>query len=203
MSTGHAGVVSNDVYPINGGFGMPLAPDATQAVYSTVPASAGSRAPLDDSPTSNPSAPVKKQKKIEADESDDHVPTNQSGSARPVIPPPVKNACLSCRTKKARCDGQQPICTQCSTKGRECVYVKSRRGGARRRRDKAFPGQPPPPPSPLKEFLARLDGLQAPGGEPPELDTLTVSSGAEGGAVGTIDPSIAVRNYAPNDINGM
>jgi hypothetical protein len=25
---------------------------------------------------------------------------------------PVKNACLSCRTKKAKCDGQQPVCGQ-------------------------------------------------------------------------------------------
>jgi hypothetical protein len=28
---------------------------------------------------------------------------------------PVKNACLSCRTKKAKCDGQLPVCGQVST----------------------------------------------------------------------------------------
>lgn len=63
---------------------------------------------------------------------------------------PVKNACLTCRNKKAKCDGALPSCgavsvhsiihrrilirTQCSKKEASCVYVKSRRGGARKRR---------------------------------------------------------------------
>ncbi|RXK42243.1 hypothetical protein M231_00602 [Tremella mesenterica] len=66
---------------------------------------------------------------------------------------PVKNACLSCRTKKAKCDGTRPICGQCVKKGAECVYVKSRRGGARRKREAMVT------PSALQEFLKRLDGL--------------------------------------------
>jgi hypothetical protein len=197
-SRGRVTAAPLDVHPINAGFGLPLAPEAHQAAFST-----GSRMPTD-AALANSSAPVKKQKKVEVDDatSGDEVP-NAAGSNRAVIPPPVKNACLSCRTKKARCDGQQPICMQCSSKGRECVYVKSRRGGARRRRDKSGQGPPPPAPSALKEFLSRLDGLQAPGGEPPELDSLTMSSGAEGGASGAVDPSIAVRSYAPHDIGGM
>ena len=197
-SRGGVSAAPLDVRPINAGFGLPLAPEAHQAVFS-----AGSRMPTD-AALGNSSGPVKKQKKIEVDDatSSDEVP-NAAGSNRAVIPPPVKNACLSCRTKKARCDGQQPICMQCSSKGRECVYVKSRRGGARRRRDKTGQGPPPPAPSALKEFLSRLDGLQAPGGEPPELDSLTMSGGAEGGASGAVDPSIAVRSYAPHDIDGM
>lgn len=52
----------------------------------------------------------------------------------PVSAPPAKAACLSCRARKARCDGQQPVCKQCISKGRECVFVKSRRGGARKKR---------------------------------------------------------------------
>ncbi|OCF76632.1 hypothetical protein I204_02330 [Kwoniella mangroviensis CBS 8886] len=70
---------------------------------------------------------------------------------------PVKAACLSCRNKKAKCDGQQPVCGQCARKNLECVFVKSRRGGARKRR-------PAIPPTALSEFLKKLDTLlMAPG----------------------------------------
>lgn len=66
---------------------------------------------------------------------------------------PVKNACLSCRNKKAKCDAGLPKCgqvaglhlsrwveliaglLQCEKKQLECVYVKSRRGGARKKRE--------------------------------------------------------------------
>jgi hypothetical protein len=36
------------------------------------------------------------------------------GPGKWVKEAPVKNACLSCRTKKAKCDGQQPVCGQVS-----------------------------------------------------------------------------------------
>lgn len=75
-----------------------------------------------------------------------------TGKWRPDREAPVKNACLTCRGKKARCDGVRPICGQCSKKSLECVYVKSRRGGARKKREA-------PPPSALQEFLKKLDGL--------------------------------------------
>ncbi|KUM66710.1 hypothetical protein ACN42_g370 [Penicillium freii] len=48
-----------------------------------------------------------------------------------VTKPPVKAACLACRTSKTRCDGQHP-CGNCSGKKRECSYQPSRRGGPRR-----------------------------------------------------------------------
>ncbi|WVR04404.1 hypothetical protein IAU60_001406 [Kwoniella sp. DSM 27419] len=67
---------------------------------------------------------------------------------------PVKAACLSCRTKKAKCDGKQPVCGQCARKNLECVFVKSRRGGARKRRQVV-------PPTALSTFLKKLDGLIA------------------------------------------
>ncbi|BCR88441.1 transcription factor domain-containing protein [Aspergillus chevalieri] len=44
--------------------------------------------------------------------------------------PPVKVACLSCRTLRIRCDGQNP-CTNCIAKNANCFYVPSRRGGPR------------------------------------------------------------------------
>ncbi|OTA69070.1 hypothetical protein K449DRAFT_383969 [Hypoxylon sp. EC38] len=47
--------------------------------------------------------------------------------------PPVKNACLSCRASRTRCNGEHP-CASCVTKDRECVYKPSRRGGPRIRK---------------------------------------------------------------------
>ncbi|KAF2664493.1 hypothetical protein BT63DRAFT_90673 [Microthyrium microscopicum] len=46
--------------------------------------------------------------------------------------PPVKVACLS-RSLKTRCDGERP-CRSCQTRGRDCSYRPSRRGGARVRK---------------------------------------------------------------------
>ncbi|CAO1634586.1 unnamed protein product [Jaminaea pallidilutea] len=48
----------------------------------------------------------------------------------------VRAACLSCRTAKRRCDGQQPVCGPCTARGideasGQCQYVASRRGGPR------------------------------------------------------------------------
>ncbi|KAJ5747426.1 uncharacterized protein N7511_009122 [Penicillium nucicola] len=45
--------------------------------------------------------------------------------------PPVKAACLPCRSSKTRCDGHQP-CLVCTGKKRDCYYQPSRRGGPRR-----------------------------------------------------------------------
>ncbi|KAI5866684.1 hypothetical protein GGS23DRAFT_602942 [Durotheca rogersii] len=47
--------------------------------------------------------------------------------------PPVKNACLSCRASRTRCNGERP-CASCVTKDRDCVYKPSRRGGPRIRK---------------------------------------------------------------------
>ncbi|PYH95700.1 C6 finger domain protein [Aspergillus ellipticus CBS 707.79] len=44
--------------------------------------------------------------------------------------PPVKVACLSCRTLRIRCDGQ-PRCNNCTAKDTLCCYVPSKRGGPR------------------------------------------------------------------------
>ncbi|KAF2088896.1 hypothetical protein K490DRAFT_38069 [Saccharata proteae CBS 121410] len=36
----------------------------------------------------------------------------------------VTTACLPCRESKIKCDGAQPICDKCKTKGRECRYSR-------------------------------------------------------------------------------
>jgi hypothetical protein len=46
----------------------------------------------------------------------------------------VSVACLPCRTRHVRCDAQQPVCMRCTSEGRTCQYVKSRRGGLDRAR---------------------------------------------------------------------
>ncbi|ODV59543.1 Zn(II)2Cys6 transcription factor ASCRUDRAFT_37255 [Ascoidea rubescens DSM 1968] len=46
----------------------------------------------------------------------------------------VSRACLQCRARHLRCDGNLPICGRCSKSDKTCTYVKSHRGGSRRRK---------------------------------------------------------------------
>ncbi|KAI2633325.1 hypothetical protein GGS21DRAFT_520111 [Xylaria nigripes] len=61
-------------------------------------------------------------------------PEKQSSSAVPVSASRVSVACLPCRSRHIRCDAKQPVCVRCSSEGRTCEYVKSRRGGLNRAR---------------------------------------------------------------------
>ncbi|CUS09970.1 unnamed protein product [Tuber aestivum] len=56
--------------------------------------------------------------------------------ARFVGPPPVANACTECRGRHLKCDAGVPSCGRCVADGRECSYVKSRRGWKGSRRQK-------------------------------------------------------------------
>ncbi|KAF3915913.1 hypothetical protein AA313_de0204455 [Arthrobotrys entomopaga] len=77
-------------------------------------------------------------------------PGSQSGApgqpylrvARFVGPPPVPLACTECRSRHLKCDAGTPSCSRCVTDGRDCVYVKSRRGwkGSRRRSNQSRAG---------------------------------------------------------------
>ncbi|EFQ24909.1 uncharacterized protein GLRG_00053 [Colletotrichum graminicola M1.001] len=49
----------------------------------------------------------------------------RSQTAQPVIAVPA--ACLGCRGKHLKCDGQNP-CSRCQSSQSECIYVASRRG---------------------------------------------------------------------------
>ncbi|CAO1615249.1 unnamed protein product [Sympodiomycopsis kandeliae] len=65
-------------------------------------------------------------------ESSHSAPLKGLGAAKPV----VRAACLSCRTAKRRCDGAQPVCGPCVSRGvtvdsGACVFVASKRGGPR------------------------------------------------------------------------
>jgi hypothetical protein len=39
----------------------------------------------------------------------------------------TQQACVSCRTKKAKCDGQRPKCRTCQRLNRDCTYTASKR----------------------------------------------------------------------------
>ena len=56
----------------------------------------------------------------------------QSLAGTKVLGSRVSVACLPCRNRHVRCDAQQPVCVRCSSEGRTCQYVKSRRGGLNR-----------------------------------------------------------------------
>ncbi|KAI1422439.1 hypothetical protein F5Y12DRAFT_614696 [Xylaria sp. FL1777] len=61
-------------------------------------------------------------------------PDDQSLAATKALGGRVSVACLPCRNRHVRCDAQQPVCVRCSSEGRTCQYVKSRRGGLNRAR---------------------------------------------------------------------
>ena len=52
---------------------------------------------------------------------------------------PSSLACLFCRTKHLKCDGQMPTCGRCLEHGLDCTYVKSRRGYQGRKKKRSFP----------------------------------------------------------------
>ncbi|KAL0767021.1 hypothetical protein CaCOL14_010592 [Colletotrichum acutatum] len=81
-------------------------------------------------------------------------PGPASAAKKKFATPPVKIACLACRASRTRCDGASP-CASCKSRGRDCVFKPSRRGGARVRRKprpaeelaqqvQAFNGEMPP-----------------------------------------------------------
>ncbi|KAJ5869825.1 tRNA(Ile)-lysidine/2-thiocytidine synthase [Penicillium solitum] len=88
-----------------------------------------------------------------------------------VTKPPVKAACLACRTSKTRCDGQHP-CGNCSNRKRECSYQPSRRGGPRRgaqyerqrqpTADNSLPSSMSDVANEIEPFLDNMIGLVSP-----------------------------------------
>lgn len=41
-------------------------------------------------------------------------------------------ACLACRSRKLKCDGEKPRCSKCRSRDTECVYAASKKAGPRR-----------------------------------------------------------------------
>ncbi|KAK0666183.1 putative binuclear zinc transcription factor [Cercophora samala] len=70
-----------------------------------------------------------------------------SGSGTGAAHEPL--ACVSCRTRKLKCDRRKPNCTRCARSGGECHYPESRRKPAFKRRNVRE----------LEERLAQVEGL--------------------------------------------
>ncbi|KIV99063.1 uncharacterized protein PV09_09230 [Verruconis gallopava] len=51
---------------------------------------------------------------------------------------PSSVACVTCRSKHLKCDGQMPTCRRCAESGLPCTFVKSRRGYQGRKRKLTF-----------------------------------------------------------------
>lgn len=47
----------------------------------------------------------------------------------------ASKACIGCRSKHIKCDSKEPVCSRCELDKRECVYLKSRRGGSSSKAD--------------------------------------------------------------------
>ncbi|KAK9236431.1 hypothetical protein V1525DRAFT_217702 [Lipomyces kononenkoae] len=68
------------------------------------------------------------------------MPDSSSSSSQPIRPAVrVSLACVACRTKHLRCDAVLPTCSRCRVEEKQCVYMKSRRGGRRRPRTTSMP----------------------------------------------------------------
>lgn len=86
----------------------------------------------------------------QADTSPSETSPSTFGGTAPSLPPlsAVPTACLGCREKHLKCDGQNP-CSRCRQTNIKCVYIASRRGykGPRRaaKRARADSDSPPPP----------------------------------------------------------
>jgi hypothetical protein len=57
-------------------------------------------------------------------------PTNPNQLAKRTTRIRASKACVSCRSRHMKCDSKEPKCSKCETDGKECVYLKSRRGGS-------------------------------------------------------------------------
>ncbi|GAB1320198.1 hypothetical protein MFIFM68171_10408 [Madurella fahalii] len=62
--------------------------------------------------------------------------TTDAHHAQPAAPPSVPAACLACRGKHLKCDGNTP-CSRCTGSNTQCLYVPSRRGYKGPRRNPA------------------------------------------------------------------
>ncbi|KAF2197415.1 hypothetical protein GQ43DRAFT_207392 [Delitschia confertaspora ATCC 74209] len=50
-----------------------------------------------------------------------------SRQAKPIDRVPL--ACTQCRSRHVKCDSTKPACGRCKRDGKECAYLRSRRGG--------------------------------------------------------------------------
>ncbi|KAF7554656.1 hypothetical protein G7046_g6762 [Stylonectria norvegica] len=103
--------------------------------------------------------------------------------------PSVPAACLACRGKHLKCDGQTP-CSRCASSNVECVYVASRRGyKGPRRGNSQNPNKRHASSSPRREASSGTEGSALFGNS-----SSTASSNPMGSS---FNPSIVLHNTSP------
>ncbi|KAG5290979.1 C6 zinc finger domain-containing protein [Histoplasma capsulatum G186AR] len=98
--------------------------------------------------------------------------TQKQTARKKFAKPPVKVACLSCRASRIRCDGKE-TCSGCASKGKECCYLPSKRGGPRKKKVGQSSGlglEPFPDPSLQEAVFVQFDSLAVPGAGLRHLD---------------------------------
>jgi len=132
-----------------------------------------------------------------------------AGKKTPIHP--VKNACLNCRSRKMKCTGEQPVCLNCAKKAITCEYVKSKRGGARKRKAPTvvagvgIPGSKVSSSAtatatvvedPLALFLKRMTDLAAfKASADPSLDLLSLKPSSSPAGKGVASEALVLREY--------
>ncbi|KAJ5690834.1 hypothetical protein N7462_005226 [Penicillium macrosclerotiorum] len=124
-------------------------------------------------------------------------PLISPGSAKPAGPSLL--ACLLCRHKHLKCDGQTPVCRRCAASGAECQYIKSRRGykgpQKKRRAEPDTPDQllPMEPVAGMLDIPVNWNHLQAGFHYAPTAAAMTItSSGSPTPGTNMNDPSLAM-----------
>ncbi|KAK1478504.1 hypothetical protein CCUS01_04850 [Colletotrichum cuscutae] len=113
-------------------------------------------------------------------------PGPASAAKKKFATPPVKIACLACRASRTRCDGASP-CASCKSRGRDCVFKPSRRGGARVRRK-------PRPAEELAQQVQAFNG-EMPPDEVTHQDRESLRLGSSSEQLLTDATAISVQNY--------
>ncbi|KAJ5584828.1 transcriptional regulator family: Fungal Specific TF [Penicillium hispanicum] len=113
-------------------------------------------------------------------------------------------ACLLCRRKHLKCDGNTPTCHRCALSGAECQYTKSRRGykgpSKKRRAESDTPDQVPADPA-----FGRVDApggwnLQAGFHYAPHTMLLSSSKSASPGMNDPIVPAVPIARPATSPL---
>ncbi|KAB5570485.1 binuclear zinc transcription factor [Coniochaeta sp. 2T2.1] len=109
----------------------------------------------------------------------DEAPSAEAASSS-TNPPPELLSCVSCRSRKLKCDRVKPVCTRCDKVNNQCVYPESRRKPAFKRRNVRE----------LEARLAQVEGLLKDVAKPPPFATAPsgLPGNVNGGEVSTGDP---------------
>ncbi|KAK2051579.1 hypothetical protein LY76DRAFT_621082 [Colletotrichum caudatum] len=112
-------------------------------------------------------------------------------------------ACLPCRSRHLRCDGQRPQCNRCASASTECKYAPSRRGGldrvalAERRKRLAASGNDTPVDSSRSQSKVSIEPTLGSGSRPASDSFIHGLSPLDGINFGGDSPAPTVSSTTP------